>query len=370
MEYCAHARYVWNLALEQFNFWLPGRRYPGWIEQGRQLTEARREFAWLAAVPTAVHGCALRDFDKALKRWRDGSSGRPTWRKRGAHEGFGIHEGHGGARTKRLNKKWAAVWIPKIGWVKFRQSREMPAARSFRVTRDAVGRWHVAFVVQPSPIVGPGDGSIVGVDRGVAVTLAYSDGAMVTAPKPASVRQAAQALARCKLGSNGRVRAKRRLARSHARNRDRRKDFIEKASTDLARNYDLIRIENLEIRKMTKSARGSAVAPGRNVRQKAGLNRSILEGGWFEFACRLQDKAPGRVEKVNRAYTSQRCSVCQHVDAKSRKSQALFACTACGHTSNADLNAARNIAAGHAVRGGETLSPLKRRPQHVASPAA
>jgi len=106
--------------------------------------------------------------------------------------------------------------------------------------------------------------------------------------------------------------------------------------------------------------------PGRNVRGKAGLNREILRSGWGLLVRRLEEKAPGRVEKINPSYTSQRCSACGHVDAKSRESQARFVCTACGFVGHADVNAAKNIAAGHAVtaRGGDGAAwPVNREPQ-------
>jgi transposase len=163
---------------------------------------------------------------------------------------------------------------------------------------------------------------------------------------------------------------------------DRRKDWVEKTSTDLARRFDLIRVEALKIRNMTQSAKGTRDHPGRRVRQKAGLNRSILNQGWGRLVARLEQKAPGRVEKVNPAFTSQRCSVCGHVAADSRQSQALFACVACRQMSNADVNAARNIAAGSiaassiaagravTARGGLALAgPVNREPQLTPSSA-
>lgn len=366
--YCSHARYVWNLAVEQLGYSTRERRMPGCAEQSRQLTEARREHDWLREVPTVVGQQALRDFRQACMNWWKGTHRRPTWRKAGCYEGFRVVDGHG-IRVDQVNRRWSHAWIPGLGWVKFRRSRLVPDARSFRITLDQAGRWHIAFAAVPDPIPAPGNCEVVGVDRGVAVTLAYSTGEMLHAPTPASIKQAARALARCKRGSNRRRKAKARLARLHARNADRRRDFIEKASTDLAHRFDLIRVEDLRVAQMTRSARGTAESPGRNVRQKAGLNRSILASGWGMFVRRLQDKAPGRVEKVNPAFTSQRCSVCGHVAAESRKSQALFACVACGHTSNADLNAARNIAAGRAVRGAEKVSVLRREPSARASRA-
>jgi transposase len=143
-------------------------------------------------------------------------------------------------------------------------------------------------------------------------------------------------------------------------------------STDIARRFDVIRIEDLKITNMTRSAKGTRENPGRNVRQKAGLNRGILRSGWGLLVRRLEEKAPGRVEKIKPALTSQRCSACGQVDRASRESQAVFRCTACGFVCNADVNAARNIAAGHAVtaRGGDGVArPVNREP-HLLLPSA
>ena len=156
------------------------------------------------------------------------------------------------------------------------------------------------------------------------------------------------------------------IARLKAREADARKDWAEKLSTDLARRFDMIRVENLHVRGMTRSAKGTLTEPGRSVRAKAGLNRAILASGWGILVRRLEQKAPGRIEKIHPAFTSQRCSVCGHVAGENRKSQAVFICAACGYTCNADVNAAKNIAAGHAVtaRGGSPLGrPANREPQ-------
>ena len=139
----------------------------------------------------------------------------------------------------------------------------------------------------------------------------------------------------------------------------------EKTSTGIARRFDLIRVEDLKITNMTRSAKGTRENPGQNDRQKAGLNREILRSGWGLLVRRLADKAPDRVEKIKPALTSQRCSACGQVDRASRESQAVFRCTACGVACNADVNAARNIAAGHAVtaRGGDGVArPVNREP--------
>jgi len=364
LRHCSDARYVWNLCTEQQSWWRRGRgNMPGFPARCRQLSEARSCNPWLAEGSVTVQQQAIRDFDQAMRNYFGGTHRRPSWRKAGRGEGFrvaAVRPEH----VRRLNRNHGAVFVPKAGWVRFRWSRTVPGCKSYRVTRDRAGRWHVAFAAVPEPVAGPGTGEIVGIDRGVKVTLALSDGTMLQAPRPEDTRRLARKLSRAKRGSNRRQRAKQALAKVKAANTDRLNDWAQKASTQIARQYDLIRIEDLPIPNMTRSARGTLESPGRNVKAKSGLNRSILAQGWGRFARHLDYKAPGRVEKINPAYTSLCCSACGHVDTNSRNSQAQFACTACAYASNADVNAARNIAAGHAVRGDQAMArSLNREPQ-------
>ena len=332
-DHCGHARFIWNLAVEQHQHWHPGRRgAPGYLEQCRQLTAARAEYPWLAAGSQMVQQQALRDFAQALKAFFDpqNPAGRPSWRKAGWDEGFRI-VGRRGRQwdVRRLSRKTGEVWIPKVGWVRFRWSRPVPpGVKSYRVTMDRAGRWHVAFAAIPEPILAPLNGEVVGIDRGVAVSAALSTGELLhvpglTARERTRIRRLERKLARAKRGSKRRKQVRLAIARLRARETDRRKDWAEKTSTAIARRFDVIRVEDLQIRNMTRSARGTRENPGRNVVAKAGLNREILASG-----------------------------------------------TACGFACNADVNAARNIAAGHAVtaRGGlRDTGPVNREPQLLAS---
>ncbi|NUR96868.1 MAG: transposase [Kribbellaceae bacterium] len=379
-EHCAHARYVWNLALEQWSMWTRGRRTgPGYVKQARQLTEARSAFAWLRAGSQTVQQQALRDFDQAVKNFFGGSHGRPTWRKAGVSEGFRI-VGSQAARLVKLNRKWAAVNVPKVGWVRFRLSRAVPRAKSYRVTRDRAGRWHIAFAAVPPPIPAPGTGEVVGIDRGITVSAALSTGdrlhcPQLSAAEDARLKHLQVRLSRCLRGSKRRQRVKAAIAKLHARSHDRRKNWVETTSTDLARRFDIIRVEDLRVAQLTKRPRpkpdtertGVWLPNGR--RAKAGLNRGILVNAWAALVRRLEDKAVGRVEKVDPAYTSQTCSVCGHCASENRKSQAVFRCVVCGHSANADVNAAINIAAGRAVSARRETKDVssKREPQLAAS---
>jgi putative transposase len=320
-DHCAQARYIWNLAVEQHSHWHPGRAgAPGYLEQCRQLTQARAERPWLAAGSQTVQQQALRDFTQAMAAFFDPANpaARPSWREAGRDEGFRI-TGRRGRQwdVRRLSRNTGEVWVPKAGWVRFRWSREVPLdAKSYRVTQDRAGRWHIAFAVVPAPVPAPGNGKVVGIDRSVVVSAALSTGQPLHCPALTAREQA--------------------------------------------------RLRRLQIGNMTRSAKGTRENPGRGVRAKAGLNREILRSGWGLLVRRLEEKAPGRVEKVKPHYTSQRCSACGRVDRGSRESQAMFRCTACGFAANADVNAAINIAAGHAVtaRGGDGVTrPVNREPQ-------
>src|SRR5208283_2456948 len=284
-DHCSHARYVWDLAVEQHGHSRPGRAgAPGYLEQCRQLTQARAEHLWLAAGSQTVQQ-ALRDFAQAMAAFYDpgNPAGRPSWRKAGRDEGFRIV----GRRrrqwdVRRGSRHVGQVWVPKAGWVRFRWSRAVPpGVKSYRVTRDRAGRWHVAFAVIPGPVPAPGNGQAVGIDRGVAVAAALSTGELLhcpalTARERIRLRRLQRRLARARRGSNRRGRVKHAIARLRARETDRRKDWAEKVSTDIARRFDVIRVEDLKIGTMTRSAKGTREDPGRNVRAKAGLNRGIL----------------------------------------------------------------------------------------------
>ncbi|MEU3611066.1 transposase [Streptomyces sp. NPDC006872] len=377
--HCAHARYVWNLAVEQHAHWKRGRKSaPGFAEQCRQLTEARRENEWLAAGNADVQQQALKDFATAKQARFMSGFGEPTWRRRYRHEGFRVigtgrvpeYDADGSvklsARTgrqvmgrsvvvRKLNRRWAQVKVPGCGWVRVRLSTsgkgaKLPGAKTFRVTFRN-GQWHAAFAVVPEPVPAPGTGEVIGIDRGVTITAALSDGQklncpQLTARERAQIRKHQRRAARAPKGSERKTAEYAKAAKLKAREANRRKDWCEKTSTLLARTSDLIRFEKLNIRNMTRSAKGTVEQPGLGVRQKAGLNRAILAQGWGLLRQRTGHKAPGRVEDVTAPYTSLRCSACGWIDMNSRKSQAEFVCSFCGFTCNADTNAAANVAAG------------------------
>src|SRR5664280_3504746 len=281
-KHCSDSRFVYNLGLEQRNLWCRHRAARiTTVSQQKELAEARRE-TWLGNGSSSVQQAALRDLDRACQNWWKSPHhfAHPTWRRAGVHEGFCIRD----LSVRRLNRKWGEVQVPKAGWVRFRISRqwaEITAATSARVTLDRAGRWHASFTTPAPAFERPSTGAAVGLDMGVAQSVTTSDGEhlrmppLLTPGEAQRKRRLQRQMARQKKGSACRARTRQAVARISAREADRREDWIEKTTTAVVRDYDLITIEDLKVKNMTCSATGTVEKPGTRVRQKAGHKRTI-----------------------------------------------------------------------------------------------
>lgn len=376
----AVCRAVWNTALGQRRAYRSRGAFISYVEQARQVAEAKKDpdCAWLVDAPSHTLQQTLRDLDKACRthgtwkvRWRSKTKTTPSFRFPDPNH----------IAVRRLNRRWGEVRLPKFGPVRFRWTRPLGGTiRNATVSRIG-GRWSISFCVDDGVAeVAPNGNAAVGVDRGVTVAVATSDGDLhdrqfATPGELARLKRLQQRLSRS-LRVHGRDRRSKRrdavraqLGRLNARIRARRADFAAQTAVRLVRAHGLVAVEDLRIKNMTASAKGTVDQPGRNVRQKARLNRAILNKGWGAFLLQLEHAARyhgATIVKVNPAYTSQTCHACQHVAPESRESQAVFRCVACKRTSHADVNAAKNIlAAGLAVTGRGDLAvgrSVKRQP--------
>jgi transposase len=302
-----------------------------------------------------------------------GTHRRPRWRKADRDEGFAVHHVGRDFKIRRLSRRVGEVQVPKVGWVRFRWSRAVPGdVKSYRVTRDRAGRWHVSFPA-PQPALGrKPTGAVIGIDRGVRTALVTSDGQHYRAPR-ISDRDAVRCLAlqrrmaRQQKGSRKREKTRQAINRITTRVTDRRKDWTEKVSTRLVVDHDLIVFEKLNVAGMTRRPapkpdpeRPGVFLPNR-ARAKAGLNRGILASCWGALAVRTEQKASASgslVIYIDPRFTSQECRVCGHIASASRESQAEFRCVSCGHEDHADTNAAKNILArGFAVMASPCAHP-------------
>src|ERR1700677_2133217 len=363
-RHCVDARYLWNLAVEQFGYrerrerGTTGRSAPGPAARQRQLAEARQEFEWLRGGSSSVQQQALRDFDRAAQACFDGNAKEPTWRKRGKSEGFCVRD----TKVVAHNLTWARIAIPKLGWVKFKLSRALPAGKlgMARITGSPSGRWHVSLPA-PQPVVPDAGrtGRSIGIDRGVATTIATSDKQMLRAPKMLKREQAKLARlerekARRRKGSARRKAVVKRIATVHETVAGRRRDWVEKITTRIAANYDFVAVEQLPVRNMVRRPKPKPDPdnPGQylpnGAAAKAGLNKGIYANCGGVFARRLghKMKASGAtLVEVSARYSSQECRKCGHTAKENRESQAVFLCVACGHGDHADHNAAQIVLA-------------------------
>jgi len=342
------------------------------------MAAAKADFPWLADVPSHTLQQTLRDLDKACRthgtwkvRWRSKARAEPSFRFPDPKH----------LVVERLDRRWGQVRLPKFGWVRFRWTRPVGGTiRNATVLKDG-GRWYISFCVEDGVVaVEPNGKPGVGLDRGVAVAVATSDGELrdrefVTPGEAKRLKRLQQRLSRQRRSSNRRSATTAKIGALNKRVRGRRTDFCAWTANRLTADHGMVVIEALTVANMVRSAKGTVEKPGTNVRQKSGLNRAILAKGWGRFALRLEHKARyngSQIVKVPAAYTSQTCHACKQVARENRESQAVFRCVACGHQANADVNAARNIlAAGLAVTGrgdlGNSRSAKRQPPELIAA---
>ncbi|WP_435111947.1 RNA-guided endonuclease InsQ/TnpB family protein [Nocardiopsis synnemataformans] len=234
------------------------------------------------------------------------------------------------------------------------------------VSREADGRWYVTFAVDTDdPDPAPDTGSEVGVDLGVKDFAILSTGEKIANPrhverKARNLKRYQRRMARTQRGSANRRKAKRRVAAAHRKVRHARADFLHRTTTRLVREHDLIAIEDLNVRGMTASAKGTVERPGQRVRQKAGLNRSVLDAGFGEFRRQLEYKAErfGRtLVVVDRWFPSSKtCSACGYLLDRLSLGTRVWTCPSCRTRHDRDLNAAKNTLAAGRVAAREAVS--------------
>ena len=368
-------RFLWNkaLALEKENYEAGGKRF-GYYALAGKLTEWKKEddTSFLAEANAQILQQALRDLDSAYKNFFAKRANFPRFKKKGVHDAFRYPQGF------KLDEGNSRIFLPKIGWVRYYNSRKTEGTPKNVTVSLTAGKWFVSIQTErdvPEP-VHPSQ-SAVGIDMGVVHFATLSDGSSI---KPINCyRKYEKKLAtlqrkmskRVRLSANWR-KLKARIQRLHHKIANTRKDFLHKTTTTISKNHAFVVIEDLKVRNMTRSAAGTLEGPGENVRAKSALNKSILDQGWYEFRRQLEYKLNwrgGRLITVQPQYTSQTCSRCGCTDKQNRQTQARFKCTACGFEANADYNAAMNIlAAGQVVSAcgaGRAQAPaLKQEPAY------
>jgi len=359
---CGNARYVWNQALEKCNESADtkGAYVPRYETMAKWVTAWKRapETEWLKDAYTDNLQQKLKDLDAAWQRYYKKIEGaqRPRFKKKGqSRDSVRFVNFQKYCRIENRRVKLPA----SLGWIKFRKSREIVGTIKNCTVGFEGGHWFISFQTERE-IAEPAhtSTSMIGVDMGVARFLTLSDGTFIEPVGAFKANQlklarAQRALARkVKFSANWQIQ-KAKINRLHTRIANIRRDYLHKASDRLSKNHAMIVIEDLKVGNMSRSAKGNQENPGVNVKAKSGLNRSILDQGWYEFRRQLTYKQAfrgGEVLAVPAHHTSQTCPKCQHVSLDNRTSQACFRCVQCGFEQNADVVGAINIKArGHRV---------------------
>lgn len=348
--FAGSCRFVYNkaLALQQENH-EAGGKFIGYEAMAKQLTAWRNgeETPWLKEAPVHPLQHALKDLDRAYKNFFAKRSDFPRFKKKGQCDSFRYPD----ARQLKLDQANSRIFMPKLGWVRYHNSREvLGTLKNVTVSRTG-NKWFMSVqterdVEKPVP-----QGESVGIDMGVNRFATMSNGEHIEPLN--SFKKHHQRLARYQRQmarkqkfSNNWKKAKAKVTKTHTDIANARRDFLHKTSTTISKNHAIVCIEDLQVRNMSRSAAGNSETPGKKVSAKSGLNKSILDQGWGEFRRQLDYKLDwngGWLMAVPPQNTSRTCPSCLHVSADNRKTQARFLCVECGYENNADVVGAINV---------------------------
>lgn len=350
-RFAGSCRFVYNkaLAMQKGNH-EAGNKFIGYVAMAKHLTGWRNgaETPWLKDAPCHPLQHALKDLEKAYKNFFAKRADFPKFKRKGGGDSFRYPD----PKQIKLDQGNDRILLPKLGWLRYRNSRDVQGEIRNVTVSQSGGKWFASIqtqreVAQPLPTAA----AAIGIDVGIARFATMSDGSFI-APLN-SFKKHQQRLARYQRRmsrkvkfSNNWKKVKARVQRIYTGIANARKDFLHKTTTTISQNHALVCIEDLQVRNMSKSCKGSNEQHGKLVKQKSGLNRAILDQGWGEFRRQLDYKVAwngGILLAVAPHNTSRTCPCCGHISKDNRQTQAKFSCVDCGYENHADVVGAINI---------------------------
>jgi putative transposase len=373
-RFTGSCRFVFNkaLAMQKANH-DAGNKYIRYEELANLLPAWKSEFPWLKEAPSQSLQHAFKNLDRAFVNFFEKRADYPRFKKRGYGDSFRFPQGF------KLDQANSRIFLPKLGYIRYRNSRDVLGTVKNVTVSNRNGRWFVSIQTEREVEQSITQGDAVGIDMGVVRFATLSNGTVIPPLNiykryAADLRKAQQAMSRKKKFSSNWKKAKARVQSIHVRIANARRDFLHKSSTAISKNHAMVVVEDLQVSNMSRSAAGTTEQPGRKVKQKSGLNKAILDQGWGEFRRQLEYKmlwAGGLFLAVPPQNTSRTCPCCGHISGDNRKSQAAFACVECGFEENADLVGAINVLrAGHARLACEVNGEVSRQQQEPSERAA
>ncbi|WP_335803849.1 transposase [Gallibacterium anatis] len=348
-QFCGCCRFVFNRALAWQN-----EQYEqdnsfkfSYTKIANLLPQWKKELIWLKECHSQVLQQSLKDLENAFKNFFQQRSDFPKFKKKGVKESFRFPQG---CKLEQQNNR---IWLPKIGWVRYRNSREVIGEIKNVTVSQKCGRFFVSIQTEFESQIPVHKGGEIGIDMGIARFATLSNGEFFEPLNAFKTYKGKLAKLQKRLKNKVKFsqnwqKLKAKIAKLHHKIANCRKDFLHKISTQISKNHAMIYIEDLQVANMSKSAKGTAEQHGKNVAAKSGLNRAILDQSWFEFRRQLDYKTQwqgGFLVAVPPQNSSRTCPCCGHISKENRQTQAHFECVECGYTENADVVGAMNVLA-------------------------
>ena len=348
-QFCGCCRFVFNRALAWQNeqYQQDNKHKFSYSKIANLLPQWKKELSWLKECHSQVLQQSLKDLENAFKNFFQQRSDFPKFKKKGVKESFRFPQG---CKLEQQNNR---IWLPKIGWVRYRNSREVIGEIKNVTVSQKCGRFFVSIQTEFESQIPVHKGGEIGIDMGIARFATLSNGEFFVPLnafktfKGKLAKLQRQLKNRVKFSQNWQ-KLKAKIGKLHHKIANCRKDFLHKISTQISKNHAMIYIEDLQVANMSKSAKGTAEQHGKNVAAKSGLNRAILDQSWFEFRRQLDYKTQwqgGFLVAVPPQNSSRTCPCCGHISKENRQTQDHFECVECGYTENADVVGAMNVLA-------------------------
>ena len=348
-QFCGCSRFVFNRALAWQNeqYGQDNSVKFSYTKIANLLPEWKKELPWLKDCHSQALQQSLKDLESAFKNFFQKRSALPKFKKKGVKERFRFPQG---CKLEPQNKR---IYLPKIGWVRYRNSRDIVGEIKNVTVSEKCGRFFVSIQTEFEHEIPTHKGGEIGIDMGVVRFATLSNGEYFEPLNAFKARKGKLAKLQRRLKnkikfSRNWQKLKAKIAKLHHKIANCRKDFLHQTSSKISKNHAIVYVEDLQVSNMAKSAKGKAEEHGKNVKQKSGLNLAILDQSWFEFRRQLGYKTQwlgGSLVAVPPQNTSRTCPCCGYTAKENRSTQADFECVECGYTENADVVGALNVLA-------------------------
>ena len=345
-QFCGCCRFVFNKSLEEVKkYYETTGHFLNYAQITAFLPKWKQENVWLKECHSQVLQQSMKNLSQAFKNFFAKRANFPKFKRKGEKDSFRFPQGC------KLEQHNSRIYLPKIGWVRYRNSRKtIGTIKNVTVTAKC-GKWFVSIQTEFEVETPIHTGNDIGIDMGVVRFATLSNGQYFNPVNAfhslkGILAKLQRQLKRKTKGSNNWKKLVAKISKLHHRIANIRKNFLHQISHTISKNHANVYVEDLQVKNMSKSAKGTKDNPCKMVKQKSGLNRAILDQAWYEFRRQLEYKLRwrgGQLILVSPQYTSQCCHACGHTAKENRTSQALFACVQCGYTDNADVVGAKNV---------------------------